>query len=92
MSPVDDNTPDAPEEVAPVAVLNDFEEDVSPEFVPRLRRRLHRRIFTGQVTQFTFNVPGMLVLEFLRMIFGFLPARGSRGATSESGTRKEDRP
>ncbi len=68
----------------PVAALNDFEEEVSPEFVPRLRRSLHRRIFTGQMTQFSFNVPGMLLLEFLQLIFGFLPQRAVKAPSSNS--------
>ena len=81
MSPADDATNGAAEEVPPVAALEGFEEEVSPEFVPRLRRRLHRRIFTGQVAQFSFGVPGMVLLEILNLIFGFLPARGSRKDT-----------
>ena len=89
MSPTEENPSGNPEEeAAPVSVLNDFEEDVSPEFVPRLRRRLHRRIFTGQLTQFSFSVPGMLLMEFLQLIFGFLPARAKSG----SGSQKENRP
>ena len=89
MSPAEENPPTNPEEeAAPVNVLKDFEEEVSAEFVPRLRRRLHRRIFTGQVTQFSFSVPGMLLLEFLQLIFGFLPARAKSGSDSQ----KENRP
>ncbi len=89
MSPPEENPPVNPEdEAAPVTVLNDFEEDVSLEFVPRLRRRLHRRIFTGQVAHFSFSVPGMLLLEFLQLIFGFLPSRAKSG----SGSQKENQP
>ena len=89
MSLTEENPSGNPEEeTAPVTVLNDFEEDVSPEFVPRLRRRLHRRIFTEQVTQFSFSVPGVLLLEFLQLIFGFLPSRAKSG----SGSQKENRP
>jgi hypothetical protein len=106
LSPSDDlpgdGSPASPEEEAPpVAALNDFEEDVSDEFVPRLRRRLHRRIFTGQVTQFSFNVPGMLLREFIQMIFELLPPRASRSSNSQSSNsgpssgippRQENRP
>jgi len=88
LSPAEENPPSNPEEeAAPVTFLHDFEEDVSAEFVPRLRRRLHRRIFTGQVTQFSFSAPGMVLLEFLQMIFGFLPSRAKSG----SGSQKENR-
>jgi hypothetical protein len=83
-----DNNPNPNDEI-PVAALDDFEEDVSPDFVPRLRRRLHRRVFSGQVASFSYNVPAMLLREFLLLIFGFFtPANRS----SDSGPRNENRP
>lgn len=100
MTPPDNNSDSASnaDDEIPVAALNDFEEDVSSDFVPRLRRRLHRRVFSGQVASFSYNVPAMLLLEFLQLIFGFFTPQtpsssGSRFANpraSNSGPGKEN--
>jgi len=94
LSPSDNNpTPPNPDDESPVAALNDFEEDVSPEFVPRLRRRLHRRVFSGQVASFSYNVPAMILREFLQLIFGlFGPAPPSTKRSNDSGPQNENRP
>jgi len=98
LSTSDNNpTPANPDEEIPVAALNDFEEDVSSEFVPRLRRRLHRRVFSGQVASFSYNVPAMLLREFLQLIFGlFMPSGPSNiqatKRSSDSSPRNENRP
>lgn len=94
MSPADNNSAANPDDETPaVAALQDFEEDVSPEFVPRLRRRLHRRVFSGQVASFSYNVPAMLLREFLQLIFGlFLPASRDQRSSDSSSSRKENQP
>jgi hypothetical protein len=63
----------------PVNALNEFEEDVSTSFIPRLRRRIHRRALTNQVVSFSYDVPALLLREFLALAGSWLePTKGNR--------------
>jgi len=55
----------------------------SQGFWTRLRRKIDRRVATGQMLSFSWNLPKVIFLEFLHIAFGlFTPAKDPKG---ESG-------
>jgi hypothetical protein len=67
----------------PIAELRELVVEVRPGFVGRVRRRIDRRVLTGQLLSLSWHVPAAIALEFLGMIFemvgiGDSPKGGSR--------------
>lgn len=70
--PPDDEPVDAGE---PIAVLADFDEPVSTGFLTRLRRKIDRRVLTSQFATATWEMPKIILIEFLGMIFEMFQPR-----------------
>jgi hypothetical protein len=58
----------------PVEMLRNFQEDVSPEFLGRVHRSIHRRTVAAQVADFSWRTPGMILLELSKMLRQVLTA------------------
>ncbi len=58
-----------PETGRPVEVLHDLGQQPSPGFIERLRLKLQRRTLTGQIAVLSWQLPKMLLLEFLDLVF-----------------------
>ena len=64
----------------PIAELRRLEQPSSATFLEVLRRKVERRVVTGQVTSAWWYLPRLVLLQFLEMIFGlFEPTDGDKG-------------
>lgn len=66
------NSPD------PLSRLAHQENEVSPEFIHRFRRRLDRRIATTQMASFYWKMPSAVLLEMASLIGEFVYAVGGK--------------
>lgn len=67
----------------PVTLLARHQEDSSPELVRRVRRNIYRRMSAAQFASFSWNVPKLVLREFLEMLVaifgtGSSPSKGGR--------------
>jgi hypothetical protein len=66
----------------PISQLAQLEEEPSAGFVRRLRASLGRRIASSQVASFAWNVPVLVLLEFLNMLFRLFQPKQEKGGPS----------
>lgn len=66
-------TPDAGE---PVEILREFREDVRAEFVAGVRRKIHRTATVAQLADYSWSMPGKILLELIQMLRQLLGAAG----------------
>ena len=52
----------------PIALLRNHETETSPDFLSRVRRKIHRRATTAQVVVFSWQLPKMVLLEMFGLI------------------------
>ena len=62
----------------PIHALRDLEYEASPEFLIRVRGRIHRRITASQITSYSWHLPRMVALELARLLGHFLPGTGNK--------------
>ena len=63
---------DAPPETGrPVEQLRDWTEETSPLFTGRVRAKIHRRIATRQLVTFWWDMPRLVLLEFVGVVTSF---------------------
>ena len=66
----------------PIAALLDLEQDTSPSFFARVRRKIHRRTTGSQLASFSWYLPRMILLEFWNVLIHILnpgaPQKGGR--------------
>jgi hypothetical protein len=68
------------DEGEPVAALALIDEEASGRFWTRLRNKIDRRVATAQVVSFSWNLPKLVLLEFLEIAFNiFSPAKDRKG-------------
>ena len=60
----------------PVAMLRDFQEPASADFVQRVRGKIHRRTAASYVADFSWRTPGMILLEMSKMLRQIFSAFG----------------
>lgn len=60
----------------PLSRLPHQENEVSPEFVRRFRRRLDRRIATTQMASFYWKMPSAVLLEMASFVGDFVHSMG----------------
>ncbi len=65
-----------PEDLADL--LTRQEEPAADDFIPKLRRRIHRRSLTAQLTTFTWELPQPVLLELLHLVKEVFVALGPR--------------
>jgi hypothetical protein len=77
------NGPESPnsanrEEVDPgtaIDALAGFEYPASSGFLSLFRRKIYRRTTTAQVASFSWNIPGMVLLELCRILIQLLQVK-----------------
>lgn len=71
----------------PIAALTGFQYDPSPTFLSRMRRAIQRRTAASQVISFSWNVPALVLKEFLELLVGlFLQPADERIIRNENKT------
>jgi len=64
--------PNGPAADDPIADLEQLDHDVSPEFVQGVRNKVERRRITGHFVVLSWDLPRVIVLEFLELVFQFV--------------------
>lgn len=67
-----------PEPDSAVEMLSNEEDEVSDEFIERVRAKIHRRAVTAQFSSFSWRMTGVIFLELVRFL-GFVPRTLSGG-------------
>ncbi len=62
-NPLEEGTPSAP--------LAELGQDVSPQFLEAVRKKIYRRTAANQVAAFSWNLPKVILREMLMMIAHF---------------------
>jgi hypothetical protein len=62
----------------PIERLAELDQDVSPDFLRAVRKKIYRRTATGQVVGFSWNLPRVILLEMISLIGGLLTGGGGR--------------
>lgn len=77
MSLDDAGTPSS-EQDEPIGVLAEQEEHISADFVPKLRRRIHRRAVSSQVVAFCWELPQIVLFEMVHLAVEVAAAVGGK--------------
>ena len=72
----------------PVEIWSE-EELPADEFVGRLRRRIHRRVTSNQVTAFSWHTPGLIALSLVDVLWALME---SFGGSAKQEDRKQENP
>lgn len=63
-----------------LAELSQLDLEASKGFWTRVRKKIDRRVAAGHVASFTWNLPKLVLIEFLEIAFNiFSPAKGRKG-------------
>ena len=57
-----------PDAGQPIVALLDLEQATSPDFMTRVRRRIFRRTAVSQVASYSWNLPGVILLEMASVL------------------------
>ena len=52
----------------PIAPLAELDQDVSPQFLVTLRKKIYRRTTANQVVGFSWNLPKLVLMELVMLI------------------------
>jgi hypothetical protein len=52
----------------PITPLAELEQDVSPEFLSAVRKKIFRRTAANQMVAFSWNLPKVILLELIMLI------------------------
>lgn len=66
-----DETADDIETGEPIEMLRELGEEPAPGFIARIRGALQRRLLASQLMDLSWFTPVLVVLEYLKVIFGF---------------------
>ncbi len=69
-----DSADDAADDIEtgePIEMLRELGEDPAPGFMSRIRRALQRRLLASQLADLSWSTPFLVLLEYLKVIFGF---------------------
>ena len=78
MSPSNKNGSAGSGEDQPIDRLAELEQEVSPDFLRAVRKKIYRRTATGQVLAFSWNLPKVILLEMLTLIGGLVACKTSK--------------
>jgi hypothetical protein len=73
----DNEQPDPGQPIAPLAEL---EQEVSPQFLAAIRKKIYRRTAANQVLAFSWNLPKVIVMELVLLVAHFLSGSGKERA------------
>lgn len=74
-------TPGGPadqEESLPIHILREQERTPSPDFLVKVRRKIHRRTAASQVASFSWHMPRLVLLEMADVLRELFTAIGGR--------------
>lgn len=75
----------------PIAALRDLVPEETPGFFDRLRKKIDRRIVTHEFVSLGWDVPRLVLKEFLEFVFQwFQPAPSGGEENDEGSTRPGD--
>ena len=77
MSTENGNGP-GPEQEEPISLLAGQESQVSADFIPKLRRRIHRRAASSQVMAFCWELPQIVLFEMVHLAVEVAAAVGGK--------------
>jgi hypothetical protein len=61
-------SPNDREHEEPIRVLRDQERETKPDFLTRVRNKIHRRTATAQIATYSWNAPKLVLLEMASML------------------------
>jgi hypothetical protein len=56
------------DEGPPIASLAELDQEVSPQFLGALRKKIYRRTATNQMVSFSWNLPKVILMEMIMLI------------------------
>jgi hypothetical protein len=68
----------APEQEEPIRLLARQEEQAAADFIPKLRRRIHRRAASSQFVAFCWELPQIVLLEMVHLAVEVAAAVGGK--------------
>ena len=60
--------PNAEEQEEPIRELRDQERETKPDFLARVRNRIHRRTATAQMASYSWHAPRLVLIEMASML------------------------
>jgi hypothetical protein len=66
------------EEEEPIGLLAGQEDQAPADFIPKLRRRIHRRATSSQVVAFCWELPQIVLLEMVQLAVEVAAAVGGK--------------
>lgn len=66
-----------------VEMLRELQDEVSPEFLERVRNSIERRRSVAQVAAFSWHLPAAALWELVRMATGAARIHGKKGEQDE---------
>jgi len=62
----------------PIRLLAQQEEQAAPDFIPKLRRRIHRRAASSQFVAFCWELPQIVLFEMVHLAVEVAAAVGGK--------------
>ncbi len=62
----------------PIRPLVDLEQDVSPQFLVTVRKKIYRRTVANQVVAFSWNLPKVIIMELIMLIAHLVSGKNDR--------------
>lgn len=59
----------------PIASLSELEQEVSPQFLASVRKKIYRRTATNQMAAFSWNLPKVILTEMIRLAVYFFSSK-----------------
>jgi hypothetical protein len=59
----------------PIASLSNLEQEVSPQFMASIRKKIYRRTAANQMAAFSWNLPKVILMEMIRLAAYFFSGR-----------------
>ena len=60
--------PNAEEQEEPIRELREQERETKPDFLARVRNRIHRRTATAQMASYSWHAPRLVLIEMASML------------------------
>ena len=67
-----------PEQEEPIRSLAGQEDQAASDFIPKLRRRIHRRATSSQVVSFCWELPQIVLFEMVHLVAEVAAAVGGK--------------
>jgi hypothetical protein len=71
-------TPGPDDDDEPIEALSELDLEPSGSFWARVRKKIDRRVSAGHVASFAWDLPRLVFIEFLEIVFSLFPATKDR--------------